>query len=57
MPYYKTALNQNHVKRYMLYWQALLEWKQTCGKQVSLREIETALFDLGRKELKRQEKN
>lgn len=48
LPYYKTALNQKHIPSYMAYRNTLLAWKEACEPSVTIRHLESALFELGK---------
>ncbi|WP_052323803.1 hypothetical protein [Flavihumibacter sp. ZG627] len=48
MPHYKTALNQKHIPQYLEYRTVLNKWAVNCDTSVSMRELESALFYLGR---------
>ncbi|HEU4470712.1 MAG TPA: hypothetical protein VFR58_06505 [Flavisolibacter sp.] len=48
MPHYKTALNHKHIPQYLEYRAVLKQWAANCDASVSMRDLESALFYLGR---------
>lgn len=48
MPHYKTTLNQKHIPQYLEYRTVLKQWAANCEASVTMRDLESALFYLGR---------
>ena len=48
LPAFKTALNKKHIAKYLSYVEVLKQWVTNCDGKVSLRDIELALFELGK---------
>jgi hypothetical protein len=54
LPNYKTALNRNHVQKYLSYRSILTAWAQNSGGKITLRDLEFAFFELGKNTVEEQ---
>lgn len=57
LPAFKTPLNSKHISKYFLYFQLLKQWVACCDGEVSMRDIELGLFQLGKHTFKEYAKS
>ena len=53
-PHHKSALNNNHIARYIQYLELINEWVANCNGSVTQRDLEFSFYELGKNTIKEE---